>query len=1018
MRCYKNLAVIVLLMITLLLSHSVILANETLINMNFREADIRDVLRTIAELADVNLVTDGSVGGSITIHLKNLSFNDSLKLITEANSLSYKWYENTVVVATPSRIEEIYADIEVTTVGIEHADSTEVESILGSVYPEVGITIDHRNDRLIFKGNGEDIAAARDLLAKLDTEKEEITEIIPIPPEKAEFLQNYIEKVYPDLVIESDDTGNFVIYGTPYDISSAKLLLEKLVNQFNTDGLNDVEDMDSVNIIETLKIKHVPVDYIQGQISQMYPEINIISDNRNNQIVFNGTSVQYNQIKQLVNKIDIQSADEEEGVSLEEKVLTFEDVDIEDVQSALSETSPSLEATAYPATNQIVLRGTAEDISLAVAMAESLNQQMQKVTAIIPVDYASLDDISEIIPELYPEVGFKFHQQKRELIVTGQKANVDNVRDFMGQIDSPRKQVMIEVRVEEIIDIDSSTLGVNTEDVSQIQILDRNDDGLIDGLDVSFPQFFDMLNSNGSTKNLANPRLMTLSGESGRILLGERVPVIVESVEDDNVKNTVEYIEIGISMEFTPWVTTDNKINLTISPKVSNRGSSLQGSLPAINTREADTEIRLDDGETFAIAGLIREDLEEQISKVPLLGDIPIIGELFKRTTMDNQRTEVIIFITPHVMDKDLGELSDHVQEGLSNDIIISEPNQSSATVESEEDNQDTMNRQEETDEDTIDESETSSETGTNNNSSTEQADNSQNNNDQNNNDQDNNDQDNNGDSSSIDEDTNASTSEADDTSSNVDEDDSTNDEEDNAEDSSNIVEDENTEENNGGFQKLTQEELNEILGFGNDDESNQNSGIDDQESKTSEGNESNANETASDADLQNEEQDTEKNDDEEIQENNQNQQSSDEVNAGSNTEQDNDSSAVEEADDNESSVDNTTTATEEKEEPRLDGYHMYQYKLLSEVTVEELAEKFSVDEELIVEANRHINTAVGAYMNIPVPHSRIYIFKKDDTLWKIHSLFDVSVEEIKELNDIENENAISVGTEIVIPEK
>src|SRR6056297_928139 len=84
--------------------------NNDIKDMNFKGTDIRDVLRSISEVAEVNLVTDGSVKGNITIHLKSISFQKALNLITQTKGLDYKWDANTVVVATPERIKEIYEE--------------------------------------------------------------------------------------------------------------------------------------------------------------------------------------------------------------------------------------------------------------------------------------------------------------------------------------------------------------------------------------------------------------------------------------------------------------------------------------------------------------------------------------------------------------------------------------------------------------------------------------------------------------------------------------------------------------------------------------------------------------------------------------------------------------------------------------------------------------------------------------------------------------------------------------------
>ena len=105
------------------------------------------------------------------------------------------------------------------------------------------------------------------------------------------------------------------------------------------------------------------------------------------------------------------------------------------------------------------------------------------------------------------------------------------------------------------------------------------------------------------------------------------------------------------------------------------------------------------------------------------------------------------------------------------------------------------------------------------------------------------------------------------------------------------------------------------------------------------------------------------------------------------------------------------------KREINLDNYYLYDYVLESFITIDDLAVKFAVSRELILEANKDLEVSIGASIKIPVDKSRIYIMEKGDTLWKIHTRYGVSVEQIKELNNIKDESNIPVGTVIIIPE-
>ena len=124
-------------------------------NMNFNNAAVVDVLRAIAEVADVNLITDSDVSGNITVNLKDITFEKALSLITQTRSLAYKWDEDTVVVAPPERLESIYADIETEFVKVESRDFDNIGTIVREIFPETQITLDTARDQVILKGQND-----------------------------------------------------------------------------------------------------------------------------------------------------------------------------------------------------------------------------------------------------------------------------------------------------------------------------------------------------------------------------------------------------------------------------------------------------------------------------------------------------------------------------------------------------------------------------------------------------------------------------------------------------------------------------------------------------------------------------------------------------------------------------------------------------------------------------------------------------------------------------------------------
>lgn len=167
----------------------------------------------------------------------------------------------------------------------------------------------------------------------------------------------------------------------------------------------------------------------------------------------------------------------------------------------------------------------------------------------------------------------------------------------------------------------------------------------------------DALERQGMARTLAQPNLIALSGQTANFLAGGEFPVPAAALP---AAGGVPFVQIefkpfGVSLAFTPTVLADGVINLVVAPEVSqlDRESSIQLSgftIPGLRVRRARTSLELRDGQSFAMAGLIRAEFEDTIRAVPLLGRIPIIGALFRSSGFRNNETELVIMVTPRLV--------------------------------------------------------------------------------------------------------------------------------------------------------------------------------------------------------------------------------------------------------------------------------------------------------------------------------------------------------------------------------
>ena len=180
-------------------------------------------------------------------------------------------------------------------------------------------------------------------------------------------------------------------------------------------------------------------------------------------------------------------------------------------------------------------------------------------------------------------------------------------------------------------------------------------------LGLNIEGYLDALEQKGFAKRLAEPTLVALSGEKASFLAGGEFPIPVVQGGGGGLNGgngasiTVEFKPFGVSLGFTPTVLGDRTINLKVEPEVSSidRQASIQLNgivIPGLQTRRASTTLELRDGESFAIAGLLQRDFASTVKQVPLLGNIPIIGSLFRSTEFQKGETELLIIVTPRLV--------------------------------------------------------------------------------------------------------------------------------------------------------------------------------------------------------------------------------------------------------------------------------------------------------------------------------------------------------------------------------
>jgi pilus assembly protein CpaC len=172
------------------------------------------------------------------------------------------------------------------------------------------------------------------------------------------------------------------------------------------------------------------------------------------------------------------------------------------------------------------------------------------------------------------------------------------------------------------------------------------------GGNVTYTGVIDFLKGNGLIKILAEPNLIALSGQTANFLAGGEFPI--PSIDQEGNVG-VDFKSYGVELAFTPIVLSEKRISIKVEPVVSELDFSVSttiggATVPGILARRASTMVEMADGQSFAIAGILKTVNRENVSKYPGLGDIPVLGALFKSSSYQKEETELIIIVTPHLV--------------------------------------------------------------------------------------------------------------------------------------------------------------------------------------------------------------------------------------------------------------------------------------------------------------------------------------------------------------------------------
>lgn len=330
------------------------------------------------------------------------------------------------------------------------------------------------------------------------------------------------------------------------------------------------------------------------------------------------------------------------------------------------------------------LPGILEEMEKLIAESDQPQE-----TEVFHLDYARAEDLEPKLKALMEGTGGKLEIDKRSnrIVVFDIPSRIQRIRTLVRAFDVKTAQVLIDAKIIEVRLSDGSRKGINWQDIIQ-KVGDFDTIRAVAPLAVSPPTgaaslatlalgsgaddlqvVLDLLERVGKTNLLSSPRLTVMNNEEAKLAVATREPfvsqTVVQTTNSTNTADNVQFVDVGVTLKVQPRISHDRFVEMKIKPEVSSSGESLelegvaQGSnttftrtrIPVVTTQELETTVQVKSGHTLIIGGLIQDQQSKQSSRVPVLGAIPVLGRVFQSNTDDFSKTELVIFLTPVIMD-------------------------------------------------------------------------------------------------------------------------------------------------------------------------------------------------------------------------------------------------------------------------------------------------------------------------------------------------------------------------------
>ncbi|MDQ6824857.1 MAG: secretin and TonB N-terminal domain-containing protein [Candidatus Eremiobacteraeota bacterium] len=655
------------------------------------------MLLRIGMQSGLSIIVNGNVSGRVSVSLDGVTVDAALTAVLKPLGYKYEHDGNIVVVtgvsaAPTSHVLSPPPTQAPTVLAVTIITADRAASVLHQLYPHAKIEVDHQANALIVAASPENVQSMRTVLQGIDIKNPSsmTVEAVQIHVAKPSDVVAKLRPLYPNARIASGPNKSILIAAAPQDMTQVKAIITAI-------DAPPVTPTPASASAEAIKVTQARPQDVARAIAHEFPGVR--ASVAGTSVIVSGTPDDVSKAKALIVLIDQPSV----GMRYIQ-VYRLRFVDAKSVGDLISRSFTNVQVTVDPQLNAISVKATASEQQ---RIADAINQldaypggapnpsggpavqqpgavsnavgpggtnvEIVSLKAAAPglngTASTSATDISTAVSQALlasaPDLRITVPSNSTQLVLTGSPYSIRLARDLINQLDVAQKLVVLDTEILEVDETVAKNLGLQlspllattyTEVLPGIPPTGGTPPPLqgfqtLARTALSFTATLNLLIQRGNARILADPRITTISGRTATIRAGDNISILTTSGGGVGTPTTTQLqtFQTGVSLDITPVINAGNFITVTLHPSVNSLASIING-VPQISTRETQTTVAMQEDQTLVIGGLIEDSISRSQTRLPILGDLPLIGRIFRNETVNRTRNELIITVTPHIL--------------------------------------------------------------------------------------------------------------------------------------------------------------------------------------------------------------------------------------------------------------------------------------------------------------------------------------------------------------------------------